>query len=109
MRTAGGRAKIIYDLMDGAYEASSIRKASADLGHVPIIDPKPRNGSLTWFLPAECERYKERTVAERGNSRLKDEFGARRVRVKGHAKVHMHILFGLITLFADQLLKPPGG
>ncbi|MDR3708753.1 MAG: transposase [Capsulimonadaceae bacterium] len=109
IRTAAERARIIYDLMDAAYEAASIRKASEDLGHVPIIDPKPHNGALVWFAPAECERYKERTTAERGNSRLKDEFGARHVRVKGHAKVHMHILFGLITLFADQLLKPLGG
>lgn len=109
IRMAAGRARIIYDLMDAAYEASSIRKASEDLGHVPIIDPKPYNGAVVWFSPAECERYKERTTAERGNSRLKDEFGARHVRVKGHAKVHMHILFGLITLFADQMLKPLSG
>ena len=109
MRIAAERAPIIYDLMDSAYDAAAIRKASEDLGHVPIIDPDPNNGAVAWFAPAECERYKERTTAERGNSRLKDEFGARQVRVRGHAKVHMHILFGLITLFADQMLKPESG
>jgi hypothetical protein len=106
IRTAAERAPIVYDLMDAAYNAGAIRKASQDLGHVPIIDPKPNNGAVAWFSPAECERYKQRTTAERGNSRLKDEFGARHVRVRGHAKAHMHILFGLITLFADQMLKP---
>jgi IS5 family transposase len=106
MRTAAERATICYDLMDAAYNAEGIRKASEDLGHVPLIDPKPNNGAIAWFSPAECERYKERATAERGNSRLKDEFGARSVRVKGNAKVHMHIMFGIIALFADQILKP---
>ena len=109
MRTAAERATICYDLMDAAYKATAIREASEALNHVPIIDPKRNNGAVTWFSPAECERYKERTTAERGNSRLKDEFGARHVRVRGHAKVHMHILFGLIALFADQILKPTTG
>jgi IS5 family transposase len=109
MRTAARGARIVYDLMDAAYEAEAIRTASQDLGHVPIINPKPHNGAIAWFFPAECERYKERTTAERGNSRLKDEFGARHVRVRGHAKVHMHIMFGIIALFADQILKPITG
>lgn len=106
IRIAAERATIVYDLMDAAYGAAAIRTASEKLGHVPIIDPKRNNGTVAWFAPAECERYKERTTAERGNSRLKDEFGGRHVRVRGHAKVHMHIMFGLIALFADQMLKP---
>jgi transposase len=106
IRTAANRAKIIYDLMDGAYIASSIRQASEEVGHVPIIAPKPNNGTVKWFAPAECRRFDERTTAERGNSRLKDEFGGRHVRVKGNAKVHMHVMFGLIALFADQMGKP---
>jgi len=109
MRTAAERATICYDLMDAAYKATAIRQASEALNHVPIIDPKRHNGAVTWFSPAECERYKERTTAERGNSRLKDEFGGRHVRVRGHAKVHLHVLFGLIALFADQILKPITG
>jgi hypothetical protein len=109
MRVASERATICYDLMDAAYNAPAIRQASRDLGHVPIIDPKPENRAVAWFVPAECERYKQRTTAERGNSRLKDEFGARHVRVKGHAKVHQHIMFGIITLFAVQILTPLTG
>jgi len=34
---------------------------------------------------------------------LKDEFGGRQVRVKGHANVHLHLMFGILALFADQL------
>ena len=105
-----------YDLMDSAYDAESIHKVSESLGHVPIIDKNPRRGkkqsvgqlSCYTFVPAESIRYKERSNAERGNSRLKDSFGLRFVRVRGHDKVHLHIMFGIIALFADQLLKPLG-
>ena len=47
----------------------------------------------------------ERTVAERFNSRLKEEFGAGNVMVRGAEKVKLHLMFGVIALFADQLLK----
>jgi len=50
-----------------------------------------------------------RSNAERGNSRLKDSFGLRFVRVRGHAKVHLHTMLGVLALFADQLLKPHPG
>ncbi len=37
---------------------------------------------------------------------MKDEFGCRNLRVRGHRKAHLHILLGIVALFADQLLKP---
>jgi Transposase DDE domain len=55
--------------------------------------------------PAQRERYKERTMVERANARLKDEFGGRTVRVRGAAKVMTHLMFGVLALTADQLLK----
>lgn len=36
---------------------------------------------------------------------LKDEFGTNMVRVKGQAKVMVHLMFGVIALTVDQLLK----
>src|ERR1700746_1914851 len=33
----------LYDLMDSAYDAPEIKAKSLALGHVPIIDPHPRN------------------------------------------------------------------
>ncbi|GFP40558.1 hypothetical protein HKBW3S47_02255 [Candidatus Hakubella thermalkaliphila] len=54
--------------------------------------------------PAEAIRYNERTVSERINSRLKEEFGGRNVKVRGAKKVSLHLMFGIIALFADQLL-----
>ena len=57
---------------------------------------------MSW---AEAERYKERTMVERVNARLKDEFGAREIRVRGAAKVMAHLMFGVLALTVDQLLK----
>jgi hypothetical protein len=99
------RVTSLYALMDAAYEAALIEQACRDLGHVPIIDSKTRKGIKVPFEPATAQRYKVRTTVERACSRLKDEFGARHVRVRGHRKVHSHIMFGVLTLFADQLLK----
>jgi hypothetical protein len=50
-------------------------------------------------------RYRERSVAERFNGRLKEEFGGGNVIVRGAQKVGLHLMFGIIALFADQLLK----
>jgi IS5 family transposase len=57
------------------------------------------------LTPAEKNRYRERTMVERTNARLKDEFGGRNVRVRGGAKVMAHLMFGVLALTADQLLK----
>lgn len=56
------------------------------------------------MAPHEATRYKIRSGAERTNSRLKENFGANNVMVKGHSKIALHLMFGVVTLFADQLL-----
>ncbi len=55
--------------------------------------------------PAEAIRYNERSASERFNSRLKGEFGGETVMVRGAKKVKLHLMFGVVALFADQLLK----
>ena len=57
------------------------------------------------MAPHEAARYRERTTVERVNSRLKDEFGGRYARVRGHAKVMAHVMFGLPALTVDQILR----
>lgn len=108
-----------YDLMDAAYDVPAITEHSQSLGHVPLIDKNPRGDkqakkeieaenlarkTLNLVMP-EMLRYNERSTAERSNSRLKDEFGACKVRVRGTIKVSCHLLFGVLTLAADQLMK----
>ena len=105
--------------MDSAYDQPEITDYSRQLGHVPLIDVNPRRNvelknnieseekartTLNWE-PADAIRYNVRSGAERTNARLKDEFGGRTVLVKGHAKVYCHLMFGILTLAADQLMR----
>lgn len=99
------RVTSLYDLMDSAYDAQIIRDHSRSLGHVPIIDHCPRWGEKQEFAPHEKIRFKERSTVERVYGRLKEEFGGRMIRVRGPAKVMTSLMFGIITLTADQLLR----
>jgi hypothetical protein len=112
------RVTNLYDVMDPAYDAPIIREYSQSLGHVPIIEINPRGNARLKEEIAEAQRfkflhlerpedrrYKERTSAERVNGRLKDEFGGRMVRVRGHAKVMAHLMFGILALTADRLIR----
>jgi hypothetical protein len=95
----------LYDLMDAAYDAQLIKETSREFGHVPIIDRNGRGKEVPPMAPHEAERYKMRSCAERANSRLKEDFGANNVMVKGHSKVTLHLMLGVVALFADQLLR----
>jgi hypothetical protein len=99
------RVTSLYEVKDCAYCDAVIRQFSRDLGHVPLIDHNPRKGEKIEFAPHEAQRYKTRTQVERANSRLKGEFGADYVRVRGHAKVTLHLMLGVLVLAADQLLR----
>lgn len=104
------RVTSLYDLMDKGYDSQHIRNFSRRLGHVPIIDWQKRGSQVPAVLaPHELVRFRERTAAERVYSRLKDEFGGRSIRVRGNAKVMAHLMFGLLALTVDQLLRllPP--
>jgi hypothetical protein len=108
MKLTSGKVTYCYDLMDAAYDAAQIWEQSRELDHVPIIDRNPRGKEVISMAPHEAVRYNERTSVERCNGRLKDEFGGRYIQVRGHDKVRMHLMFGIVALFADQLLKVTG-
>ena len=109
----------LYDLMDAAYDSPEIKAHSLRLNHIPIIDVNPRrNQELKEHMLAEGKkekvlnfktpqkvRYNQRSSVERVNSRLKDEFGGRNIRVKGNLKIMAHLMFGILALTADQLMK----
>lgn len=99
------RVTSLYDIADSAYCSPLLREFSRELDHVPLIDHNPRRGEKIAFAPHEAERFKERSTVERANARLKDEFGARHVRVRGATKVMAHLMFGVLALTADQLLR----
>lgn len=100
------RVTNLYDVMDAAYDSEIIREHSKQLGHVPLIDFNHRGpNDERQFDPHEAQRYKERSTAERINARLKDEFGGVFVRVRGHSKIMAHLMFGILALTADQLMR----
>jgi len=105
MQMTGQRVQYFYDLMDAAYDAAKIKDTSKQLGHVPIIDPNPRRGEIIPLEPAKARRYDERTSVERVNSNLKDNYGGRNVRVKGHWKVLCHLMFGILAITVKQLFN----
>ena len=126
MTMTGARVSYLYDLMDAAYDAAAIHAQSKALGHMPIID---RNYRAQHEVKAEWQRevermrfihmpdpddviYDFRTMVERVNARLKDEFGARFLRVRGAIKVKCHLIpglfdpgIGIVALAADQILR----
>lgn len=105
MQMSSERATILYDLADSAYDAEEIKVVSEKMGHVPVIDPNPRRGGTVELPPARKIRYRERSTVERVNSDLKDNYGARHVRVKGHWKVLCHLMFGVIAITIKQLFN----
>jgi hypothetical protein len=111
------RVTNLYDLMDCAYDAPEIRDNSRALGHVPIIDCNPRRGGkaqakaearakrVAGYQPAEEVRYNQRSSAERVNGNLKDNCGAHHLRVRGAPKVFCHLMFGIVVVSVEQIMR----
>src|SRR6202043_3625994 len=84
-----------------------------------LIDPHPRSvpgGKQAIAVEARGRQaagyalagglgYNQRSAAERVNGGLKDDFGGRYVRVRGHAKVLCHLMFGILALTINQLMR----
>lgn len=68
MQITSERARVLYDLVDSAYDTPEIKDCSKDIGRVPIIDPNKRRGDAIELSPAEKIRYRERSTFEQGNS-----------------------------------------
>ena len=113
------RVDNLYDPVDSAYDVAEIKQHSRGLGHVPIIDINPRaTPGLKRELALETKRlrtvghhladqvrYRERSAAERVNGGLKDNHGGRTLRVRGPEKVMCHLMFGVLSFTALQLIR----
>jgi len=107
----------LYDLMDSAYDAPEIFDNSRALGHAPIIEANPRRGGKAEALAearakrragyelAEDVRYNQRSSAERVNGNLKDNCGGAHVRVRGAPKVFCHLMFGILVVTVEQMMR----
>lgn len=105
------------DVMDSAYDATAIRAKLEKMGHEGLLMPNDRyKGGKTnkkgksgpRWTEDQKERFKIRTIVEQQNGRLKDEFGGRIIYVRGAAKVRAHLMFGVLALTADQILRGTG-
>jgi len=100
-----GLVTSLYSLMDSAYDSNEIREHVSEKNKVAIIYPQKRPHQKVVLNPAEKRRYGERTTVERVYGRLKDDFGGRQVRVQGASKVFTHLLFGILALTAEQIVR----
>ena len=117
MQITDDRVWYLYDLMDSAYDAPEIKDFSRALGHVPIVDHHTRRGEKAelaaealakvhaHYRTAEDVRYAQRTSVERVNGNLKDNRGGREVRVRGPEKMMCHLMFGILVIAVEQLLR----
>jgi len=103
------RVESCYQVMDTGYDCTAIREHGRELQQVPIIPYQKRGKEKPPELARhEWIRYRERSAVERVFSRLKHQYGAANVRVRGAAKVMAHLMFGILALTADQILRWAG-
>jgi hypothetical protein len=109
MQMSAGRVRWRCDVMDSAYDAKAIRSQSEKLDHEALIKPvKRKRKSPTAedeLSEEDKQRFKKRTIVEQLNGRLKDEFGGRIIYFRGAAKIMAHLMFGVVALTVDQLLR----
>ena len=89
--------KLHIDVIDGGIPVSCLLTSAS----VHDSQAPRRIGHLS----PEARRYRERSTVERVNGRLKDEFGGRHLRVRGPGKVWCHLMFGILALTVEQLMR----
>jgi hypothetical protein len=111
MQMTAERVRWQCDLMDSAYDAQLIRAHCKKLGHQALIPPNSshaRSALENAFGEDDKQRFKKRTIVEQLNGRLKDEFGGRLIYFRGASKIMTHLMFGIVALTVDQLLRLSG-
>jgi len=118
------RVNYMYDLQDAGYDADIIREFSIKNNHRPIIDINPKNSkelkakielreheeiifkSLhNRHLDMDREHYNQRSMVERVNKYLKDDFGCNKIYYQGADKVASVLAFGVLSVCIHQSLK----
>ena len=107
MEISKRRVKWLCDVMDSAYDAAAIREKCKQLKHEALIQPpeRPNSKESAVWTDEQKERFKIRTIVEQQNGRLKDEFGGRIIYVRGATKVMAHLMFGIVALTVDQIMR----
>jgi hypothetical protein len=123
MKETSKRVKYLYDLQDAGYDSDIIREFSQKLNHRPIIDINPKNSKVLkekiqlikdekekfefFNLPQSLDQhhYNQRSMVERVNKYLKDDFGCNTIYYQGATKVASVLAFGILSICIHQSLK----
>ncbi len=123
MQETSKRVNYLYDVQDAGYDADIIRDFSMKLGHRPLIDINPKNSKelkakvelikhekdtfkyLNMQLDLDKEHYNQRSMVERVNKYLKDDFGCDKIYYQGATKVASVLAFGILSICIHQSLK----
>ena len=118
-RLSTGRATCLHELKDAACDNDEIGFHAFLQDHVAITDVNPRRDTQlnehrarkAWAqrcasdVEPQMLRTNDRSSMEQVNDLLKDACGGRHVRVRDHAKVTAHLMFGVVVLTVDQLMR----
>ena len=100
------RVQHLYTIMDSAYDAPEIRSYSSFKGRQSLVERNPRRGvQRPGFDPAQRQRFKIRSVGERAYAHLKDYLIPSKLFVRGHRKVELRLLGGVVCLAALKILQ----
>jgi DNA-binding transcriptional regulator GbsR (MarR family) len=123
MQETSKRVNYLYDLQDAGYDADIIREFSLKHNHRPIIDINPKNSKelkakielieheqkifkdLNQHLNSDKQHYNQRSMVERVNAYLKDNFGCNKIYYQGADKVASVLAFGILSVCIHQSLK----
>lgn len=123
IKVTSRRVNYLYDLQDAGYDADIIRAFSESLGHRPIIDINPKNSKvlkekielikhekesfkfIKQHQNLDKEHYNQRSMVERVNKYLKDDFGCDKIYYQGATKVSSVLAFGILSVCIHQSLK----
>ena len=123
IKETSNRVDYLYDLQDAGYDADIIREFSKKYNHRPIIDINPKNSKelkekiqlikdekkkFEFFnLPqsSDIHHYNQRSMVERVNKYLKDDFGCNTIYYQGATKVASVLAFGILSVCIHQSLK----
>jgi len=117
------RVMYLHDLLDAGYDSDIIREFSLKLNHKPIIDINPKNSKVlkekiqliqdekakfeffNLAQSSDVHHYNQRSMVERVNKYLKDDFGCNTIYYQGATKVASVLAFGVLSICIHQSLK----
>ena len=117
------KVSYLFDLLDAGYDADIIREYSGLHGHRPIIDINPKNSKalkekialvkeekekFKFFnlpLSSDIHHYNQRSMVERINKYIKDDFGCKSIYYQGATKVASVLQFAILSVCIHQALK----